>query len=116
MSEELAIPQTVWRSEMYMGKTGRFGTFSLLCFLALEGHCLQMLCLPGCGTHENTQNLPHLRAFTASVQELSPQNAYFSWQTKDCQIVPVVPPTSTEMRCRKLVESHAKLCKVMQTR
>ena len=50
---------------------GRFGSFFVLCFLALGGHCLQMLCLPGFGTHANTQNLPHFRAFPASIQEHS---------------------------------------------
>ena len=39
-------------------KPGRFGKLFVLCFLALGGHCLQMLCLPGFGTHANTQNLP----------------------------------------------------------
>ena len=40
--------------------------------VALGGHRAQMLCLPGFGTHANTQNLPHFRAFPASIQELSP--------------------------------------------
>ena len=40
-------------------KTGRFGSLFVLCFLALRGQCLQMLCLPGFGTHANIQNLPH---------------------------------------------------------
>ena len=53
-------------------KPGRFGSFFVLCFLALGGHCLQMLCLPGFGTHANTHNLPHFRAFPASIQENSP--------------------------------------------
>ena len=54
-----------------MGKTGRFGSLLVLCFLALGGHCLQMLRLPGFGTHANTrQNLPY-RAFPASIQEQS---------------------------------------------
>ena len=35
-------------------KPGRFGSFFVLCFLALGGYCLQMLCLPGFGTHANT--------------------------------------------------------------
>ena len=54
-----------------MGKTGRFGSFFVLCFLALGGRCLQMLCLPVCGRHANTQKLPHFRAFPASIQEHS---------------------------------------------
>ena len=40
-------------------------------------HCLQMLCLPGFGTHANTQNLPHFRAFPASAQERSPPKCLF---------------------------------------
>ena len=79
-------------------KTGRFGSFFVLCFLALGGHCLQMLCLPGFGTHANIQNLPHFRAFPASIQEHSPPKCLFSWQTLNCQIVPVLhsynPPPS----------------------
>ena len=58
-------------------KPGRFGSFFVLCFLALGGHCLQMLCLPGFGTHANTQNLPHFRAFLASIQEHSPSKCLF---------------------------------------
>ena len=58
-------------------KPGRFGSFFVLCFLALGGHCLQMLCLPGFGTHANTQNLPHFRAFPASIQEHSPPKCLF---------------------------------------
>ena len=58
-------------------KPGRFGSFFVLCFLALGGHCLQMLCLPGFGTHANTQNLPYFRAFPASIQEHSPQKCLF---------------------------------------
>ena len=65
----------------------------MLCFLALGGHCLQMLCLPGFGTHANTQNLPDFRAFPASIHKHSPQSTYFSWQTLNCQIVPALPPT-----------------------
>ena len=56
---------------------GRFGSFFVLCFLALGGHCLQMLCLPGFGTQANTQNLPHFRAFPASIQEHSPPKCLF---------------------------------------
>ena len=58
-------------------KPGRFGSFFVLCFLALGGHCLQMLCLPGFGTHANIQNLPHFRAFLASIQEHSPPKCLF---------------------------------------
>ena len=58
-------------------KPGRFGSFFVLCFLALGGHCLQMLRLPGFGTHPNTQNLPHFRAFPASIQERSPPKCLF---------------------------------------
>ena len=36
-----------------------------------------MLCLPGFGTHANTQNLPYFRAFPASIQEHSPQKCLF---------------------------------------
>ena len=36
-----------------------------------------MLCLPRFGTHANTQNLPHFRAFPAGVQEHSPPKCLF---------------------------------------
>ena len=58
-------------------KPGRFGSFFVLCFLALGGHCLQMLCLPGFGTHANTQSLPHFRDFPASIREHSPPKCRF---------------------------------------
>ena len=54
-----------------------FGSFFVLCFLALGEHCLQMLCLPGFGTHANTQNLPHFRAFPAIIWEHSPPKCRF---------------------------------------
>ena len=60
-----------------------------------KGHCLQMLCLPGFGTHANTQNLPHFCAFPASIQEHSPPKCLFSLQTLNCQIAPVLPSYST---------------------
>ena len=73
-------------------KPGRFGSLLVLCFLALGGHCLQMLCLPGFGTHANTQNLPHFFMFSLPVfRSTLPRNAYFSWRTPNCQIVPVLP-------------------------
>ena len=72
-------------------KPGRFGSFFVLCFLALGGHCLQMLCLPGFGTRANTQNLPYSRAFPASIWEHSPPKCLFARQTLNCQIVPVLP-------------------------
>ena len=56
---------------LYMGKTRPIWQFVCACFLALGGHCLQMLCSPGFGTHAKTRNLPHVRAFPASIQELS---------------------------------------------
>ena len=70
-------------------KRDDLATFFVLCFLALGAHRLEMPCLPGIWTHANTQNLPHFRAFPASIRELSPPNAYFSWQTRGCQIVAV---------------------------
>ena len=60
-----------------MGKTGTIWQFFRALFLALGGHCLQMLCLQGFGTHANTQNLPHFRAFPASIQEHSPPQSLF---------------------------------------
>ena len=52
------------RRLVYMGKKKRrFGSFFVLSFLALGGHCLQMLCLPGFGTHANTHNLTHFSCF-----------------------------------------------------
>ena len=50
-----------------------------------------MLYLPAFETHANTQNLPHFRAFPASIQEHSPPKCLFLWQTLNCQIVPVLP-------------------------
>ena len=86
------IPLTgVWSPPRTWVKPGRFGSFFVLCFLVLEAHCLQMLCLPGFGTHANTQNLPHFRAFPASIQEHSPPKCRFSWQALNCQIVPGLP-------------------------
>ena len=42
-----------------------------------------MLCLPGFGTHANTQNLPHFRAFPASNEgALSPEMPIFMAKAK----------------------------------
>ena len=81
----LELPQTElltslsWagRDNCTWAKPGRFGSLLVLCFLALGGHCLQILCLPGFGTHANTQHLPYFRAFPASIQEHSPPKCLF---------------------------------------
>ena len=78
------------RNPLYMGKSGTIWQFVCAFFLALGGHCLQMLCLPGFGTHANI-HLPHFCAFPASTQEHSPRNADFSWQMLNC----LCPPTCT---------------------
>ena len=65
------------RVGLHMGKNGTIWQFFVLSFLALGRCCLQMLCLPGFGTHANTQNLPHSRAFHASTQEHSPPKCLF---------------------------------------
>ena len=36
-----------------------------------------MLCLPAFGSHANIQNLPHFRAFSASIRELSPPKCLY---------------------------------------
>ena len=82
---------SLFKEVRVMGKTGTIWQFFVLCFLALGGHCLQMLCLPGFGTHANAQNLPHFRAFLLISRSTLPRNAYFSWQTRNCQSVPVLP-------------------------
>ena len=64
-----------WHCPCTWVKPGRFGSFFVLCFLG--GHCLQMLCLPGFGTHASAQNLPHFRAFPASIREHSPPKCLF---------------------------------------
>ena len=65
-----------WRPCTWV-KPGRFGSSFVFRFLALGGHCLQMLCLPGFGTHANTQNRPHFRAFPAIIQEQYPPKCLF---------------------------------------
>ena len=65
------------RSQSTWVKPGRLGSFFVLCFLALGRHCLQMLCFPGFGTHANTHNVPHFRAFPASNWEHSPPKCLF---------------------------------------
>ena len=64
-------------------KPGQFGSLFVLCFLALGGHCLQMLCLPGFGTHANTQNLPQFRGFPCEYPgALSPEMPIFMANAK----------------------------------
>ena len=81
--------------ELHMGKKrDDLASFSVLCFLALGGHCLQMLCFPGFWTHANTQNLPHFRALPASIRELSPPKCLLfmaNKKTRDGQIFPGLP-------------------------
>ena len=56
-----------------------------------------MLCLPGFGSHANTQNLPHFRAFPASIQEHSPPKClFFMANAKLPNSSRLCPPT----RCR----------------
>ena len=72
-------------------KPGRFGNFFVLCFLALGGHCLQMFCLPGFGT-QATPRICHIFVLSLLLSGSTlPRNAYFSRQTLNCQIVPVLP-------------------------
>ena len=90
-----------------MGKPGRFGSFFVLCFLALGGHCLQMLCLPGFGTHANTQNLPHFHAFLASIQEQCPLKCRFFIANAKLPnrpgfaLLPVHPPQLQQHKTKK---------------
>ena len=82
-------------------KPGRFGSFFVLYFLALGGHCLQMLCLPGFGTHANTQNLPHFRAFPASIWEHSPPKCLFCMANAKLPNRPVFALLSTVVKLWK---------------
>ena len=59
-----------------MGKAGTIWQF-LCALFPSTGHCLQMLYLPGFGTHANIQNSPHFRAFPAGIQEHSPEIPIF---------------------------------------
>ena len=77
---------------MNMGKNGTIWHFSVLCFPALGAHCLQMLCLRGVWDARKhpesaTPFVLSLLVFRSTV----PRNAYFLWQTLNCQIVPVLP-------------------------
>ena len=60
-----------------MGKIGTIRQFVCAFLLAFGGHCLQMLCLTGFGTHVNTQNFPHFRALPGSAQGHSPPKCLF---------------------------------------
>ena len=72
-------------------KPERFGNLFVLWFLALRGHCLQMLCLPGLG-HTQTPRICHIFVLSLLVSRSAlPRYAYFAWQTLNCQIVPVLP-------------------------
>ena len=83
-SPELQRPPNLLNvSPCAWAKPGRFGSFFELCFLALGGRCLRMLCYQDLGTHTNTQNLPHFRAFSASIQEHSlPKCLFFMANAK----------------------------------
>ena len=75
-------------------KTGRFGSFFVLSFLALGGHCLQCFVYQDSG-HTQTPRVCHIFVLSLLVPRSTlPRNAYFSWQTLNCQIVPVLPSYS----------------------
>ena len=57
---------------------GDVAVFFVFCFLALGEHCPQILCLPGFGTHANTQDLSHFDAFPANIQGHSSPKRQFS--------------------------------------
>ena len=82
--EIFCVPLLSCASQCMGKKKGRFGIFFVVCFLALGGHCLQILSLPGFGTHTNTQNLRHLRAVPASMRELSSPRGH--WQFKQLKV------------------------------
>ena len=83
-------------------KTGRFGNFFVLSFLALGGHCLQMLCLPGFGTHADTQ-ICHIFVLSLLVpKSILPRNAYFHGKRKTAKSSRFCPPTLAIFACFRL--------------
>ena len=63
---------------MYMGKTGTIGQFFRALFPSTWSTLSpDMLCLPEIWDTRNTQNLPHFRAFPASIQEHSALKCLF---------------------------------------
>ena len=66
--------QLRWGGGLHMGKkakTGRFGFFFVLCFLGLEAIVSRCFLYQDLGHNAKTQNLPHFRAFPASIRERS---------------------------------------------
>ena len=81
------------RVPLYMGKAGTIWQF----FRALFPSTWRILSPDALFTRiwdtrkHPKKNLPHFRAFSASIQEHSPPKCLFSWQTLNCQIVPFLP-------------------------
>ena len=88
----------------------------VLCFLILGGHCLQMLYLPGFGTHAKTPRICHIFVLSLLVSRSTlPQTAnFFLWQTLNCQIVPVLPSQHrSSFGQLKFSGSLTKICKAL---
>ena len=68
-----------------------------------------MFCLRGFGTHAKPK-ICHTFVFSLLVSgSFLPPNAHFSWQTRDCQIIPVLPSyrftLPSEKSCAHKIES-----------
>ena len=84
---------------LYMGKTGTIWQFFRALFPSTWRDTVsRCFVLPGFGTHPNTQNLPHFRAFPASIQEHSLPKCLFSWPNRPgFALLPVHPPWKEEL-------------------
>ena len=73
-------------------KPGRFGSFFVLCFLEHFEDTVSRCFVYQDSGHRQTPRISHIFVLSLLVlRGTLPRNAYFSWQTLNCQIVPVLP-------------------------
>ena len=87
-----------------MGKAGTIWQFFRALFPSTwRTLSSKMLCLPGFGTHANTPRICHIFVLSLLVcRSTLSRNADFSWQTLNCQIVPVLPSYFAILQGRQL--------------
>ena len=79
------------RPTLYMGKSGTIWQFFRALFPSTWRTLSPDALFTSIWDTRKHPDLPHFRAFPASIQEHSHLKCLFSWQTRNCQIVPVLP-------------------------
>ena len=88
----MALWRASWGAPCRWVKPGRFGNLFVLCCLALWRILSPDAFVYKDLLHTQTPRICHIFVLSLRVSRSTrPRNAYFSWQTLNCQIVPILP-------------------------